>query len=122
MEDIDLDELRSWSLAYLASPYSKYTHGIDNAYVKASMAAGWLMRQGVKVFCPISHSHPIAVYGGVDPVSHEIWLPADKPFMRAAAGLVVLMLDGWRDSHGIQYEMAYFTAKEKPIRYMEWPR
>jgi hypothetical protein len=103
---------------YLASPYSIYKHGLDAAYQVACEAAGLLMQAGVPVFSPIAHSHGIAAYGGIDPLSHDIWLPADEPFMDAAKGLIVLQEDGWADSYGIAQEMAAFALADKPIHYM----
>lgn len=106
---------------YLATPYSKHPEGIDAAFRYACHAAGRLLSHGVNVFSPIAHSHPIAIYGNVDPLSHEIWLAADRPFMQAACGMIVVMMPGWETSYGVQQEIAAFTEMNKPIHYLPWP-
>ncbi len=83
---------------YLATPYSKYPEGMDRAFQEASAVAGWLLKKKIHTFCPIAHSHPISLYGGIPPEAHDVWPPAAKPFMVAASGLIVCMLAGWRES------------------------
>lgn len=100
---------------YLATPYSRYPHGRRRAFEDACALAGRMVRDGVGVFCPIAHSHPIAVVAHLDPLAHDIWLPADAPLMAAAHGLVIGDMDGWRESTGVQAEIAAFTAADKPI-------
>lgn len=106
---------------YLATPYSKYPEGLNAAWVAACEAAGHLVRQGRTIYCPIAHTHPIAIYGQLNPLDHEIWLPLDKPFMDNAIGLIVVKMPSWQDSYGISVEIDVFQAAGKPIEYMEWP-
>ena len=107
------------SFWYLASPYSKYSAGIFAAYADACQQAALLVRAGVPVFSPIAHSHGIAEFGEIDPADHEIWLPADAPFMDAAHGIVVCKLPGWDKSRGVQHEIDVFQSADKPVVYME---
>lgn len=104
---------------YLATPYSKYPHGIEEAFKLACREAARLIRAGIRVYSPIAHTHPIAVHGEIDPYAHSIWLPADAPFMRHAYGLIVLKAESWEASYGIGEEIKAFAAAGKPIRYME---
>lgn len=104
---------------YLATPYSKYPGGIEAAFILACQAAADLIEAGVRVYSPIAHTHPIAVYGHIDPYAHDIWLPADAPFMEAAFGLIVLRAPGWGESYGIGEEIKVFSAAGKPIVYMD---
>jgi hypothetical protein len=103
---------------YLGSGYSLHPRGLEAAAAEACRAAGDLMRAGVKVFCPIAHSHAISMHGGIDPLSHEIWMPADEPFMHAAHGLIVLKGDGWEQSRGLRQEIGTFQMADKPIVFM----
>lgn len=104
---------------YLATPYSKYADGLDAAFTDAAQQAALLVRAGVPVFSPIAHSHPIAMQGGIDPLDHAIWLPADEPFMRAARGLIVCKLVGWKASYGVSVEIRAFRKAGKPVVYMD---
>lgn len=105
---------------YLASPYSKYPGGIHEAFEEVCRATAFLIRNGVRVFCPIAHTHPVAVHGGIDPLDHDIWIPADKPLMDGASSMVVCMMDTWEQSHGIGIEVDIFKRAGKPIFYLPW--
>lgn len=107
---------------YVATPYTKYPGGIDAAFEDACRAAAWLIERNVRVYCPIAHTHPISMHGRIDPLNHDIWLPVDRPLMRAARGLIVCMLPTWRESYGISVEIAEFKAQGKPVYYMEWDK
>lgn len=108
-------------LWYLASPYSLWHRGLEDAFEQACIAAAKLIRQGYFVFSPIAHSHPIAVHGDLDKLDHKLWLEQDERIMDAAAGLIVLRMPGWQHSKGVLSEIAYFERAKKPIRYFEWP-
>jgi hypothetical protein len=108
---------------YLATPYSRYYSrypgGIHVAFDQACYQASILIRAGVRVYCPIAHTHPIAMQGGLDPHDHAIWLPADRPFIDAAHGLIVCKMAGWEESKGVKAEIAIFEEADKPVLFME---
>lgn len=81
--------------------------------------AALYIKAGIPVFCPIAHSHPIAVHGAVDAFDHDIWRPADRPMMNAAVGLIVVRMESWEQSRGIAMEIEAFRAAGKPIVYTE---
>jgi len=103
---------------YLASPYSRYVYGTENAFREAAEATAALIRAGYNTYSPIVHSHIVAHAGNFDPLDCEMWLKLDEPFMEAAVGIVVLMLEGWQESHGVAHEMEYFARADKPIVLM----
>ena len=105
------------SFHYLATPYSKFEGGnLDAACRMACSVSADLIRAQVPVFSPIAHTHAIAKLGGIDPLDHGIWLPADEPMMRAACGLLIYKAPGWRRSFGIAQEVKAFRAMGKPVR------
>ena len=106
---------------YLATPYSKWPHGIHDAFCEAAKAAAEMLKRGHIVYSPIAHTHPIATHGGIDPLDHSIWLPFDGAMMAAAAGLYVVQMPGWDQSKGIAHEIAVFEAAGKPVHYVTWP-
>lgn len=108
-------------LAYVATTYTLHPAGIENAFIDASKAAAALLRKGFAVFSPVAHTHPIAVYGGINPLDHAIWLPFDEHMMKVADELFVIHMDGWEQSHGIAHEMKFFERAGKPIRHFSWP-
>lgn len=106
---------------YLASPYSKYPHGLEAAYRDACKAAGFLMTQGLNVFCPIAHSHPISEFGGCRHKDHEFWMRVDRPMVDHACGMIICEMPGWQESVGIGMEIDWMNAAGKPIFYLRWP-
>jgi hypothetical protein len=104
---------------FLGSPYSKYPHGIDAAFDAVVAARGKLILAGIPCFSPIIHSHPVAKACGIDPYDHAIWLPAERPMLDAARGLIVAMMEGWRESFGLHEEIAIFESSGKPIVYWD---
>jgi len=104
---------------YLATPYSRYPAGKVEAHRMACVLAGSLIKAKIPTFCPIAHSHAIAQIAGIDPDSHEIWLPADQFFIDGAYGIVVALMRGWQESTGVQYEIAEFKKAHKPIFYLD---
>lgn len=109
------DAPRFW---YVATPYTKYEGGLDAAFADACEWTARLLASGVSVFSPIVHSHPIAMAGRLDPLSHDFWMRVDAPFMEAAYGLIVVRLPGWEDSKGVQAEIGWFKQRGRPIRYV----
>lgn len=103
------------TLAYLATPYTKYAAGIDAAFRDASALAAELLRAGIAVYSPIAHCHPLAIHGGLDPLDHSVWIPFDAAMMDAAKVLIVAHMDGWRESFGVTHEIGVFARAGKPI-------
>ena len=102
-------------LQYLATPYSKYPHGITVAFENACQIAARLLIKGIKVYSPIAHTHPIAIHGDLDPHDHTIWLPFDHAIMEYCSGLIVAHMDGWEASYGISEEIKFFSKEGKDI-------
>jgi len=104
-------------LVYLASPYSHPDPAIRQArYQAACRAAAWLIGQGHLVFSPIAHSHGIAQQGL--PGDWEFWQRHDRRMLEACDRLVVLTLPGWRESRGVQAEVAIARKLGKPVGYL----
>jgi len=114
-----MNRLKEFELCYLATPYSRHPADIHDAFVAAASLAAWLMQRGVKVFSPIAHAHPIAMYGDIDPLDHTIWLPFDESMLKKSDALVVAMMESWEISKGIAHEIDHFIIAEKPIFYLE---
>ena len=106
---------------YLATPYSKYSEGIEVAYHHASRAAGQLLNAGVRTYCPIAHTHSIAMFGGLDPYDYHTMLSLDQQFMDCAEGILVVRMPGWDTSHGVNYEREYFKRVGLKEIHLSWP-
>jgi len=75
--------------------------------------AGVLMREGLKVFSPISHSHPIALAHPNMSTYTNFWIRQDTPGLVNSRFMHVLESDGWRESFGVAREIE--IAKEHEI-------
>ena len=113
--NIDLTKV---GLVYLATPYSKYEAGLENAANDAAKVAAKLLSAGVAVYSPIVYTHQLAIHGNLNPLDHSLWLPFDQPFLDSCNCLCVCTLPGWRESFGIDFEIKDFTAKKKMIVYI----
>lgn len=101
---------------YLATPYTRYPQGHAAAFREACMAAARLMLEGVPVFSPIAHSHPIAHHMlPDDKTDHKLWMAMDGPVMAAAGGLIIYELESWRSSAGMAEEIRRFETAGKPV-------
>lgn len=99
-------------LYYLATPYSKYPKGIEEAFKEACRVAATLIADGLHVFSPIAHSHPIAIHGNLDAYGYETWLALDEAIMRGCVGLIVARMEGWETSYGVNWEINWFKENK----------
>ena len=105
-------------LVYLASPYSHKDPAVrQRRFDAACKAAANLINQGVHVFSPIAHSHPIAQAGGLD-TSWDFWQTYDRIMIEASDSVVVLMLEDWHKSLGVKSEIAIAEELGKIVEYM----
>jgi hypothetical protein len=106
-------------MIYLACPYSHPDPAVREARFHAvNRAAGQMIANGLLVFSPISHSHPIAVDCDL-PSDFGPWAAFDHAMIAACSRVVVLKLDGWDRSAGIAEEVAHAIATGKDVEYME---
>lgn len=105
--------------AYLASPYTHDDPAVrEQRFEAVCAAAGRLMADGVIVYSPIAHSHPIAKTMDVSPVDHDFWLRQCLGILRHADRIIVLQLDGWAASRGIAAEITYAQQVGIPVEYL----
>jgi hypothetical protein len=103
---------------YLAAPYSGHAFSLEDAFMRICEIAADLIRAGVRLYCPVAHSHSIAIHGGLDPSDNDLWIPFDAPMMDTATGLIVAMIEGWDESEGVAAEIAFFRKTDRPIYYL----
>jgi len=105
-------------MIYLACPYSHPNRDIRVArFNAANRAAAALMAQGKHVFSPISHTHPIAEAGDL-PLDWDFWASYDRTILGVCCEVVVLMLDGWKESKGVTAEIAIARELGLSITHM----
>ena len=103
------DTVEGSELIYLASPYSP-----TSASRKFTDA---LTQEGRIVFSPIVHSHPQALAGLKG--DWKFWETIDTEWIKKCDRVMVLMLDGWKDSVGVRREIELAKDLDKPVEYVE---
>jgi len=109
---------------YLACPYTDPDPAVRKArFDVATAVAADLIRVGHIVYSPITMTHPIdmVLAGASNTLGSDYWVAFDEAFMEMCSEMVVIRLEGWQRSNGIRREIAYFTDRKKPIRYMDPP-
>lgn len=115
----ELRRVRAMSqLVYLAVPYSSPDREVRLARFRAAnIAAGILVKRGDIVFSPISHTHPIAEECDL-PKGWEFWAAFDRAYLSASRLLVILCIDGWRESVGVNAEREIAKELRLPVEFM----
>ncbi len=105
-------------MLYLASPYTHRDPRVREArFDAACRATANMVRTGQVVFSPVVHSHPLVRFDL--PTDWEYWERCDREYLRHATELVVLKLDGWRESVGVQAEIDLALDMGLPIRFLD---
>jgi len=105
-------------MIYLASPYSHPDPAVREARFHAvCREAARLTKEGYTVFSPIAHSHCICQHGL--PLEWIFWWRIDAEFIKRSDEVWVLMLDGWKESTGVQAEIRLALEFEKRLRFVE---
>jgi len=106
-------------ILYIACPYAHSDPATQkHRFETACRAASLLMKSGIVVFSPLSHSVPIAEIGGI-PEDHDFWMLQDKSILRHCSEMLILGLPGWQQSHGVIDEMFTALAMRIPITLIE---
>jgi nucleoside 2-deoxyribosyltransferase len=104
-------------MIYLASPYSHLDIAVrEQRFREACAAAVRLIAAGHVVFSPIVHGHPLVGHGL--PTEWAYWERFDRAHLVRCDEVVVLMLEGWRESVGVVAEIRIAEELGKPVRYL----
>lgn len=105
-------------LIYLACPYTHSDKKVmEERFIAVNKAAAKLMGGGSYVFSPISHTHPIIQEGNL-PGGWDYWQGYDTNVISRCTKMIVLMLDGWKTSTGVQAEIQLAKKFNLPIEYI----
>jgi nucleoside 2-deoxyribosyltransferase len=106
-------------LTYLAGPYTHRSVQMRGKRVAAlNRVAAKLMRQGVKVFSPISHTHPIAMAGEL-PTGWNFWREYDEVMLACCDRMLVVTATGWKESKGVAAEIEIAKRLGLPVEYLD---
>jgi len=107
-------------LLYFANPFThKSKKVMKERYVKIDRAAARLWKLGVQTYPPIALN---ARWNQYEEFNHtwDAWEDFDKNLLERCDGLLVLMLDGWEKSVGVNSEIEYARELGLPIGYVTY--
>lgn len=105
-------------VAYLACPYTHKDPRVQQKRFRlVSLTSRALLQQGIHVYSPITHNVPINNLGfNGDWLK---WSAFDHEMLSRCDKLIVLKLDGWEESKGVQAEIKKAQELNLPIEWME---
>ena len=106
-------------LVYLATPYSHPEREIREwRFRRVNAVAARLMREGVHIYSPISHTHPIAEAGDL-PKGWDYWEQYDRTILACCSKVIVFRQEGWQLSAGVQAEIAIAKELGLPVEFID---
>ena len=102
---------------YLACPYThdSHSHRWARARLASEIAAHFMSHDDV-VFSPITHGHHIEPHLPPDlGSSHDFWMSQCLPMVQWADQVILLPLQGWRESRGVTMELEFARNLNKRI-------
>ena len=106
-------------IVYIACPYAHSDPARQkHRFETACRAASKLIKGGIVVFSPLSHSVPIAEIGNI-PEENSTWMKQDIPLLKCCSEMLILGLPGWQQSHGVIDEMFTALAMRIPVTLIE---
>lgn len=106
------------NMYYLAAPYTDPNELIRKERVRtADMVAAALMEQhGFCIYSPLTHSQAVVPFLSMETIQdHNFWMRQCLPMVKAASALLLLELDGWKESKGVKMEVDAAKALMMPI-------
>lgn len=109
-------------VVYIASPYSHKSRSVmRERFDKVCIVQGsYLKKYGsTHTFIgPIAMAHPIAQRTIGLPTDWEFWQTHDKAIIKKCDEMWVVAMDGWKESKGVNAEIAFANNNNIPVRIM----
>lgn len=107
------------SYSYLASPYSDPDPLVmERRFAAAVFATAKLLARREWTFSPIVYAHQIAVLYNL-PKGSDFWQEFNLRMLKQADTLIVLQLDGWKDSIGVRAELRAAVNWKIPTEFID---
>lgn len=104
---------------YIASPYTHEDATVRQMrYERVRDFTAKMATLGMYGFCPIAHSHDMGIANKL-PYHVDFWREWNYRMIDGASSLLVYMLDGWKQSKGVQEEIEYARKLGKPIFFYD---
>lgn len=105
-------------MIYLASPYTHEQPTVmERRFRQAAAATFALISRGQIIYSPILHFHPLSDLYEM-PKEFNFWQEVNLGMLVKADELCVLTIEGWRESRGVQAEIAFAKERIIPVNYI----
>ena len=109
-------------LVYLACPYTHEDPKITQLrYAVSVHIAGHLFKQGIMVFAASMHNAFLGTMTGLGD-QFSTWQPFNHAMIERADKLMVVTMEGWELSKGVQDQIQYAKSLNKPVEMIEPPQ
>lgn len=103
-------------MIYLASPYSHPDQSVRELRYQINVRVTVeLIQKGYAIFSPIVYAHPFTEQGL--PTDWSYWNRYDRDYLTHCDLMLVLQLDGWEESEGVQAEITIAERLGTPVWY-----
>ena len=117
-----LDDARVKPLIYLASSYGHRDPAMmQDRYELVCQAAADMVAEGQMAISPIAYGHTLLGYREM-PGDWTFWESFCISLLAKCERMVVLQMDGWQESRGVQAEIRYAEANGITVDYVEPPK
>ena len=107
-------------MIYLASPYSHTDPKVRTARASAAaIVTARLIAEGRDVISPIAHGQPIEAVDPERTITDARWYEYGCALLRCCDAVMVLKIDGWKESKGVQLEIALAKELALPVEYFD---
>ncbi len=108
------------SYYYISNPYNGSDEQKESRAKIAAEVSGKLLKKGIHAWSPIVHNH--AMMQAFNDFTLEerrtLILEFDFSLLRASKGMIVLTIDGWKESYGVGEEIKLCEKEGIPVKYL----
>lgn len=106
-------------MIYVVSPYSHEDKRVEEErFERVVQHMACLARDGLYVYSPIAHWHPIAIKHDM-PTDFTYYRKVNEDMIRRAASLLLIKMSGWQISRGVGHEVEFARERNIPIYTMD---
>lgn len=115
-----MTELNQDKVYYLASPYSHVERRVVDFRYKEQqrLHSALISKYKATILAPIEQCHNLTRNFDL-PSGYEFWKKRDRKFIDMSDGIVICLMEGWKESVGVSDELAYAKAKGKEVYFLD---
>ena len=109
------------SYYYISNPYNGTDEQRETRAQIAAKVCGQLLKKDIHAWSPIVHNHSMMKTFNQFTLEERRTkiLDFDFSLLRASKGMIVLKIDGWRESFGVKAEIELCQQLSIPIHYLD---